>query len=475
MIKLRDYQEQCLNEIRREVRKNNNRVVLCAPTGAGKTIMFTAMVQSHLAKGGRALILTDRVELLKQANGAFAKFGLDPEDIKAGYKPDLSKNCHVAMVETLHRRAEKYSTFLNSRTLVIIDEAHRTAFNKLFQYFSNSCVVIGATATPYRKGNQPSMDESYQAIVQPVDTPDLIDKGFLSNAKSYGVDIDLKGVKKKGGDYDTGEMAERFSENKVYAGVIENYNRITPGQKAIAFASNIESSKELTAKMVAAGLPAKHLDSGMSKTEREEILDWFDKSPNGILCNIGILTTGFDQPDIKVVILYRATTSLPLFLQMVGRGSRVCDGKDGFTILDFGNNIKKHNFWESYREWGLQKEARRKEQASSVKNCPKCDALVTISTSICGYCGYEWKKTPKQKEEEEMARLVLLSKPDRLKLGKNASLEEKAKFAKAGVIKAAWVLHNLSTREEALRFIKLMGYKRGWLYHNEKRFAVFRK
>ena len=161
------------------------------------------------------MVVTDRIELMKQAGGAFERVGLNPELIKAGSNPDLTLPCHVAMVETLSRRAERYATFLASRTMVIFDEAHKCPFDKLFPFLSPSCFVIGATATPYRSGNQPALDEFYTGIVQEVDTPHLVEQGFLAECDTYGVDIDLKGVKKVAGEYDPAQLAQRYEERKV--------------------------------------------------------------------------------------------------------------------------------------------------------------------------------------------------------------------------------------------------------------------
>jgi len=440
------------------------------------------MVTTHLQRGGKALIMTDRLELLKQANGAFTKFNLSPELIVAGKEPDLTLPLHCAMIETLYRRAERYKNYLASRTLIILDEAHKSAFDKIFPYISEQCIVVGATATPFRKGNMKALDIFYQDIVQQVDTPDLIQLGFLSKARSYGIEVDLSGIKKRGGEYDSEQMGAMYSERKVYSGVIENYQRICPGQKALLFASNIASSKEVTMEMRAAGLPARHLDSEMSDNDREEVLAWFAMTPNGILNNCSILTTGYDLADIKVIIMYRATTSMPLFLQCCGRGSRIIPGvKNTFTILDFGNNIMNekgkvnHDFWEAPRTWSLAKVQKKKKGVSAVKHCKQCNAILPASVRVCEYCGYVFPVKLKSEEEREIARLTLLSKPERLREAKSKSVKEKADMAKAKLIHPFWVLHGLTDRDEADKFCKLMGYKPQFAYMNKDKFEVFKE
>lgn len=443
--------------------------------------MFTHMVSEHLKRGGRALVVTDRIELMKQAGGAFERVGLNPELIKAGSNPDLTLPCHVAMVETLSRRAERYATFLASRTMVIFDEAHKCPFDKLFPFLSQSCFVIGATATPYRSGNQPALDEFYTGIVQAVDTPHLVEQGFLADADTYGVDIDLKGVKKVAGEYDPAQLAQRYEERKVYDGVIQNYNRICPNTKALAFCSNIDSAVSLTTQLHRAGLPARCLDSTMSDEDRRSKLAWLRETPNAILVSVGILTTGFDEPSVETIILYRATTSLPLFLQMVGRGSRVTNTKKRFTILDFGNNIKTHNFWEAERVWGLEKKPKKKLDVAPVETCPRCQALVSVGATVCKYCNHAFKRKVEEKDKGEFANLVLLPKPTLLRTVNGMTLAEKARLCKTKgidgkpLIKWAWVLHNMTNIGDAREFIKLMGFKHGWEFHNKTRYKVFQQ
>jgi superfamily II DNA or RNA helicase len=201
------------------------------------------MVAEHLKKGGRALIFTHRTELLNQAGSSFEKFGLSPLFIRQGEKPDLSNNLHVAMIETFERRKDDLSLFLQQKTLIIIDECHINNFTKIFDYIGRDTIVIGATATPYRKGADiPALSEFYTDIVQDIDTPDLIKLGFLSEAESYGVKIKMDKLTKKCDDYDTSKY---YSEPKMYEGVVENYVRLVTNTKTLLFASNVKSSIEV--------------------------------------------------------------------------------------------------------------------------------------------------------------------------------------------------------------------------------------
>lgn len=454
---LREYQNSIVSSIRAQIREGKRRIVMCAPTGAGKTAMFNYMVTRHLERGGKALIVTHRLELMKQSAKAY---GRNAEPISG----DLSLNLHVGMVETIARRTEHLAKFLRTRSMVIFDEAHLEPFTKLFQFISPETVVIGATATPYRKASQTCLSEFYEAMVQEVDTWQLIEMGFLAKAKSYAVPINLSGAKQSGSDYDTKEI---YAKTELFRGVVDNYLKRVQGEKTLLFASNVESSKEVCREFNDRGIKARHLDGGTPTRERERILEWFASTPDAVLCNCGVLTAGFDQPDIRAVILYRATTSLPLFLQMCGRGSRIVPGcKDTFSILDFGNNIERLGFWEQPRKWSLFKQEKRSKAkgAPAIKECPNCGALVLASLGNCTVCGYSF---PRNEVELKYAELALLKPYERNKLVQLAAFSEKVLMCKSKLVHPLYVCRTLSSKEEMRLFQKQMGYKAGWLHYNK--------
>lgn len=460
-LELRDYQNKYVNELQDLFKKGNKRIVLCAPTGSGKTIMFSYMSKKAFQKNKKILILTDRKELFSQTDGSLVKMGLQAQLIKPNSKIDLNENLFVGMIQTIMRRVELLKEFLYDLDFIIIDEAHKTIFDKLFEYINEKTFVIGATATPHREGKQISLQNFYNDIIQVIDTPDLINKGNLSKPTSYGVKVNLNGVKTKAGDFDEKSMADRYSEIQLFHGVYDNYIRICNGKKAIVFASNIDSSIELVNSFVSKGLNAKHVDCYMN--DRDEVIKWFQETPGAILSNYGILTTGFDCPSIEVVILYRATKSLPLFLQMVGRGSRVTSTKKEFTILDFGNNIQRHNYWEASRNWNLKKKE-KKEGAAPIKECPECCYLMVARVMECPECGHIFKKSEKEKEEEMIVELQKLSFNDLKSKIQNASFKELEMIQKAKGYKASWILHQLKTESDFYGYEKYKGYQQGWAY-----------
>lgn len=462
MIELYDYQKKYIHALREQMKKGKKRLVLCAPTGSGKTVMFTFMVSEHIKKGGNVIVFTHRSELLIQSGGTFESFGLKPEMITANSKPDLDHSLHIAMIETFNRRIEDYELILARKTLVIFDEAHLQNFTKIMPYVNDKSFVIGATATPYRKPKEIQMIEFYDDIVQLMDTPDVIELGNLCKAKSYGVKIDLSGLSKSGEDYNT---AEYYSENKLYSGVVDNWKKYSLNQKTILFASNINSSKEVCNEFIQNGFNAKHIDGKVSATDRVEILQWFKNTPDAILCNCGVLTAGFDQPDIMTVILYRATTSLPLFLQMCGRGSRTYPNKTHFNILDFGNNIERLGFWQDRRIWKLIYEKKTtKEGVQPIKECPGCGYVQPASTKECENCGHVFKQKEKTQEEVELELLDYTTTGKKIS---QISVQDLIKLQKMKRLKHTFVWRVIRSRgEQTLKYYaQLMGYSKGWVFH----------
>lgn len=460
MIQLRTYQEKTISALRNNIKAGTKRQILCAPTGAGKTVMFSYIISKAISNDKKCLILTHRSELLLQAGGTLSNFGLNPVYVNPKVRSlDFSHSLYVAMTKTVMARIKKeeYKDWLQSFDLIIIDESHLQEFNSIQPYFNEKTIVIGATATPERKGNQTALNEFYGAIVNEISISELIQKGFLANPISYGVKVDLSKVKTKGGDYDAEQMGDEFTKQRVFEGVYENYQKLTPCKKAIIFSPNVSSSLKLTEELQKKGLPIKHID-GNSK-DRAELIKWFKETPNALLSNVGILTAGFDDPTIEVVILYRATKSISLFMQMVGRGSRTTKSKNEFYVLDFGNNILRHGFWEDDREWSLEKK-KKKEGVAPVKDC-RCGALVRTSAKECPYCGniFPVKKT---KEEIEKIELEHLKKTDIDLYNdfiKFKSLEQKA--LEKG-FKPGWVLYQLKTKQQIINYGKFKGYKPYW-------------
>jgi hypothetical protein len=204
----------------------------------------------------------------------------------------------------------------------------------------------------------------------------------------------------KAGDFDTAQMAAAYKNPKYIDTTINAYKKHSLGQKTIIFNCNVEHSIAVNAAFQAAGFNSRHLDA--DSPDRAEVLQWFANTPDAILNNIGIATTGFDQPDIETVIVNKATASMPLWLQMCGRGARPHPIKLAFTIIDLGGNCETHGLWSSPRNWESIFRNPKKPGAgvAPVKECPKCAALLHTSKMVCDAtpvgelfpCGYIFPK-----------------------------------------------------------------------------------
>jgi superfamily II DNA or RNA helicase len=297
---------------------------------------------------------------------------------------------------------------LSQYDLLVVDEAHIGNFRKVLKGFNG--FVIGATATPV---SNPPLKESYNAIVCPVGIESLIEQGWLAVPKTYAMHpVDTSKLATARGEYTEQSLDDAFNRPKVYEGVVQEFVKGWADKKAIVFCVNISATINTAIEFIKQLGPGRvwGVHSKQSPQERERIIAEFSASKNGILVNCGIATTGFDCPDIEVVVINRATKSVALWLQMVGRASRRTSTKSDFTILDFGENVTRLGFWQEPRDWAYLFENSKKkgEGVAPVKDCPACGFVAYASARICANCGAEFPATAKS-EEDVIATLKLLN------------------------------------------------------------------
>ncbi|NQX99459.1 MAG: DEAD/DEAH box helicase, partial [Flavobacteriales bacterium] len=259
--------------------------------------------------------------------------------------------CFVAMVETLNNRLKDDMMDLKDIGMVIVDEAHFNSFRKLFHYFE-SCIMLGVTATPLSSNVKLPMYQNYNELIVGESINYLVKEGFLSSPTTYCYDVGLSSLKiGANGDYTVRSSDLLYGDDPMLEKLVYAYEENSKGKKALIFNSGINTSLGVYDSFTKAGYTIKHLDNKNSPTERKEILDWFKNTPNAILTSVGILTTGFDEPSVDTIILNRATKSLTLYYQMIGRGSRVFGEKKKFTIIDLGNNVARFGAWNAPVDW----------------------------------------------------------------------------------------------------------------------------
>lgn len=260
-------------------------------------------------------------------------------------------DCYVAMVETLNNRLRDKKFNMDYIGLVIVDEAHYNSFRKLFTYFKKS-QFLGVTATPLSSNIDLPMYETYEELIIGEPIQSLIDKGYLASARMFGYDVELTSLKLGiNGDYTVSSSDELYSRGAMQDLLLQAYESRAKGTKTLIFNNGIYTSLYVYETFRSAGYTIKHLDNKTPEQERKKILSWFKKTPDAILTSVSILTTGFDEPTVETIILNRATRSLTLYFQMIGRGSRKLPNKDIFTVIDLGNNAQRFGLWSDPVDW----------------------------------------------------------------------------------------------------------------------------
>jgi DNA repair protein RadD len=415
-VTLRDYQARAVTEVLQRLNEGKRRVLLVAPTGAGKTVMAAALVQDLVSRGLRVLFIAHRIELVEQA---VARLGVPCGVIVAGSPPGLGLlPCVVASLQTLVRRE------IPRVDVLIIDEAHHAtsaSYRRVVEALPQA-KIIGLTATPTRldgRGLIDVFDEMHEAA----STSRLIADGSLVRAKvfSHPTQPDLHDVKLTAGDFNEKQLEAACNRAELRGDVVEHWLARARDLQTVLFAVSIAHSKALIDDFGKAGVRAVHVDGTMPRRQREEALEAVRSGEAQVLCNVGIVTEGWDLPSLRVCILARPTASLSLLLQMWGRVMRPDDGKTEALVLDHAGNVLRHGMlphqdvsWRGHfsGEQRKKRKGRKKALAPSlaVKQCPTCYAVNAAAVTRCAECGYEWpateRKAPETDKDTQLAEIT---------------------------------------------------------------------
>lgn len=351
------FQEKTVASILKEFESNdvNFNLLFQLPTGGGKTVIFSEIAKQYIAKWGRkVLILTHRIELSVQTSKQLSAIGVGNKVISSDVKK-LDENedfpCYIAMVETLNNRLHDNENFIEDVGLVIVDEAHYNSFRKIFQYYVNAN-ILGVTATPLSSNKSLPLNDNYNKLLVGECISSLIECGYLSDAETFTYDVNLHGLKiGSNGDFTVSSSEVVYGNYFMQEKLLFAYEEVALGDKTLIFNSGIETSLAVEETFKKRGYKIRHLDSTFSDKDRKNVLEWFKHTKDAILTSVGILTTGFDEPTVETIILNRATRSLTLYHQMIGRGSRKLPNKSKFKLIDLGNNVRRFGFWQDYINW----------------------------------------------------------------------------------------------------------------------------
>lgn len=335
-MKLRPYQEESREAVEKEWADGKKRTLLVLPTGTGKTIVFSKIIEDQVRAGDRCLILAHRGELLEQASDKLYKStGIQTATEKAEETSLQSyRRVTVGSVQTMQRdkRLDQFpSDWFDT---IVVDEAHHcisSGYQKVLKHFEGA-KVLGVTATPDR-GDMKNLGEYFESLAYEYGLAQAIREGYLSPIKALTIPLklDLSGVKQSAGDFSTHDLGDAL--DPYLWQIADEMVKHCKDRKTVVFLPLVSTSKKFCKILTEKGLKAAEVNG--SSPDREQILKRFDKNEFQVLCNSMLLTEGWDCPDVDCVVVLRPTKVRGLYSQMVGRGTRLAPGKKDLLLLDF--------------------------------------------------------------------------------------------------------------------------------------------
>lgn len=396
-VDLRDYQQDAFDKARAAIRAGAKNVLICAPTGAGKTVIAAALMEMVREKGRRASFTVDRLSLIQQTSDTFDRYGIDHGVIQGGnerWAP--AQPIQLCSVQTLARRRWPETA------VDVFDEAHvlHTTHKKRME--EKQSIVIGLTATPFTKG----LGKWFDVVINVTTTRALIDGGWLAPYRIFScVEPDMTGVAVRS----TGEWDEKQASGKaleVVGDVVAEYLKHGEGRKFICSGVDTAHVEELQRQFLAAGINAATYTYKDNEDDRADTTAEFKRPDSTIrgLITVTAASRGFDVPDVSCVIMARPLRkSLAEHIQLFGRGLRISPetGKKDCIVLDHsGNCARFFSRCESFFDAGVSElddgkkkdkpKLKDKKEVEPVK-CPQCRALHNPMPA-CPCCGHEYPR-----------------------------------------------------------------------------------
>lgn len=396
---LRPYQEVAVDAACEALDKHRNTIVV-APTGAGKTIMLSALVGKRHRAGKKVLVMQHRDELVDQNKSKFEK--INPyltTSIVNGTVKHWDGDAVFSMVQTISR--EKNMAKRPAFDMVVIDESHHAAADtyvrviKAVKEDNPNVEIVGFTATPNR-GDGKGLRKVFNNCSHQIEITTLIREGFLVPPKTYVVDCgvrdQLNNVKRKGNDFDMDEVESIMNRRVINNKVVEEWFKYASDRKTVVFCSTIKHAEDLTNTFLDCDVNAELVTGETPKAERAQILHDLAHGDVQVVVNVAVLTEGFDAPPVSCVVLTRPCSQKSTMVQMIGRGLRTVNPeefpdvvKTDCIVLDFGTSVFTHGSLED----SVNLDDREKGEAQT-KECPSCGAEVPLGTKICQFCGHEF-------------------------------------------------------------------------------------
>lgn len=405
---LRPYQEAAVSDACKALDKHGNTIVV-APTGAGKTIMLSALVGERYKDGKKILVMQHRDELVDQNKSKFER--INPyitTSIVNGTVKNWDGNTIFSMVQTISR--ERNLRDRPKFDMIVVDESHHAAADTYLKVINAvkednpDAEIVGFTATPNR-GDGKGLRSVFNNCSHQIEITTLIREGFLVPPKSYvidcGVGDQLNNVSRKGNDFDMEQVEAIMNHKVINDKVVTEWIERAEGRKTVVFCSTIKHAEDLLESFVEHDIGAKLVTGDTPKDERAETLHELAYGDLQVVVNVSVLTEGFDAPAVSCIVLTRPCSQKGTMVQMIGRGLRTIDPeefpgivKTDCVVLDFGTSVLTHGSLED----AVDLDDREKGEAP-LKECPECESYVPMGVQECPVCGHLFESEKEEKEE----------------------------------------------------------------------------
>jgi DNA repair protein RadD len=412
---LRPYQEAAINDACKALDTHKNTIVV-APTGAGKTIMLSALVGKRYEDGKKVLVMQHRDELVDQNKSKFER--INPyitTSIVNGTVKDWKGGTVFSMVQTISR--DKNLMDRPAFDMLVIDESHHAAADtylkviKAVKEDNPDAEIVGFTATPNR-GDGKGLRKVFNNCSHQIDITTLIREGFLVPPKSYvidcGVKDSLRNVAISGNDFNMEQVESIMNRKVINQKVVEEYLNHAEDRKTVVFCSTIKHAEDLLEEFIDQGVNAEMVTGDTPKAERAQTLHDLVHNDLKVVVNVAVLTEGFDAPPVSCIILTRPCSQKATMVQMIGRGLRTINPEEfpdlvkrDCIVLDFGTSILTHGSLED----AVNLDDKQKGE-QPLKQCPECEAVIPLSAKMCPICGHVFDGEKEEKEELDVFEMT---------------------------------------------------------------------
>lgn len=463
-MKLRNYQEKLLQNVKIDCRYGLRNICCVLPCGGGKTVIMAEMIKGAMEKGSNVLFLVHRKELIQQAKETFLLFGIKMKVIEGKTPIDYDDKIILSTVQTMCNRVKKMDCqteyFVSKLKIIMVDECHHIQSASYRKIIDNTkALIFGFTATPARLDGK-SLGDIFQKLEIGVSVKQLIADKYLTDFDYYlpPQKFDTNELEVKFADFSKDDMELKLDKQYIVSDFVDKWKKLAFNKKTIIYAVSIKNASNIAKTFQDNGIRAISISSETPTEMRKNLIEQFKKGIIKILVNVDLFSEGFDVPSCECVMLCRPTMSLTLFIQQAMRCMRIDKenpDKKGI-IIDMVGNAYRHGLPDDDIEWSLSeniKKKRRKKEAEAdikIRTCKNCFAVFPISVNKCPICGEDYTAENKARELKKVE--IELKKVEELKIKAEKIIDKKS-------------IRNI---DDLKAYAKKYGYKEGWVYIQAK-------